>query len=138
MSSRLNPYLTFPGNAREAMEFYRSVFGGELQLNTYGELGGDHVPDPDSVMHSQLETDAGYTIMGADPAPEQESQPGNNFAVSLSGDDSEQLHGYWEKLTDGGTVTVPLEKQMWGDEFGMCVDRFGISWMVNIAGEATG
>jgi PhnB protein len=138
MSSRLNPYLTFHGNARQAMEFYRSVFGGELRLNTFGELGGEASPDPDGIMHAMLETDAGYTIMGADPAPGQEPQPGNDFAVSLSGDDGEELRGYWERLSDGGAVTVPLEKQMWGDEFGMCVDRFGISWMVNIAGEATG
>ena len=135
MSSRLNPYLTFPGNARQAMEFYRSVFGGSLDMNTFAELGGDQAPDPENIMHGMLETDAGYTLMGADPAPGQEHQPGNNFAVSLSGDDADQLRGYWEKLCEGGTVSVPLEKQMWGDEFGMCVDRFGISWMVNIAGQ---
>jgi PhnB protein len=62
-----------------------------------------------------------------------EYQPGTNISVSLSGDDSDELHGYWEKLSGGGTVSVPLEKQMWGDEFGACVDQFGISWMVNIA-----
>src|SRR5215211_7816717 len=55
-----------------------------------------------------------------------------NIAVSLSGDDADELRGYWEKLSSGGSVSVPLEKQMWGDEFGMCVDRFGVAWMVNI------
>ena len=71
--------------------------------------------------------------MGADTPPGMEHQPGNNIAVSLSGDDGDELRGYWEKLSGGGTVTVPLEKQMWGDEFGMCDDRFGITWMVNIS-----
>jgi len=62
--------------------------------------------------------------------------PGNNISNSLSGDDEAELKKYWEQLSDGGTVTMPLEKQMWGDTFGMCIDKFGISWMVNIAGEA--
>jgi PhnB protein len=134
MASRLNPYITFDGNARQAMEFYEQVFGGTLTLNTYGDI--DHAgqaPDPESIMHGMLETTSGYTIMGADNAPGQPYEPGNNFSVSLSGDDADELRGYWEKLSDGGTVTVPLEKQMWGDEFGMCVDRFGTAWMVNIA-----
>ena len=133
MTSRLNPYLSFNGDAREAIEFYRSVFGGELTVSTHGEFGN---PDPamaDKVMHAQLETDAGYTLMGADTPPGMDFDPGSNIAVSLSGDDAAELRGYWEKLSDGSTVTVPLEKQMWGDEFGMCIDRFGIAWMVNIA-----
>jgi PhnB protein len=133
MASVLNPYITFDGNAREAMEFYERVFGGTLRLNTFGELGGPDAPNPDEIMHGQLETDGGLTLMGADPPPGMAHRPGNNFAVSLSGDDDAELRGYWEKLSDGGTVTVPLEKQMWGDEFGMCNDRFGITWMVNIS-----
>jgi PhnB protein len=134
MASRLNPYITFNGNAREAMEFYESVFGGTLTLSTFAELGGgEHAPNPEHIMHGALETERGFMLMGADPAPGSEYQPGNNFAVSLSGDDGAELRGYWEKLCDGGTVTVPLEKQMWGDEFGMCDDRFGTSWMVNIS-----
>ena len=131
MSSRLNPYISFPGTAREAMQFYETVFGGTLFLNTFGEFAGD-APNPDNIMHGMLETDRGFTLMGADTPPGMEHQPGNNIAVSLSGDDDAELRGYWEQLSDGGTVTMPLEKQMWGDEFGMCVDRFGIAWMVNI------
>jgi PhnB protein len=83
-------------------------------------------------MHGNLETDRGFTLMGADSPPGTEYKPGNNIAVSLSGDDADELHDYWTKLSDGGTISVPLEKQMWGDEFGMCTDRFGIAWMVNI------
>jgi PhnB protein len=114
------------------MEFYKDVFGGDLRTNTFGEYGQADSPDADKVMHSQLESTAGYTIMAADTPPGMDYSPGTNFAVSLSGDDNDELRGYWEKLSDGGTVSVPLEKQMWGDEFGMCVDQFGIPWMVNI------
>ncbi len=132
MASRLNPYLSFAGDARQAMEFYEGVFGGTLALNTFGESGAPDSAEADKIMHGMLETGSGYTLMGADTPPGTDHSPGNNFAVSLSGDDASELRGYWDKLSDGGTVQVPLEKQMWGDEFGMCVDRFGIAWMVNI------
>lgn len=134
MASRLNPYISFNGDARQALEFYQQVFGGDLSLNTYGDFGTDDHGQADKIMHGMLETDRGFTLMGADHPPGSEHRPGNNIAVSLSGDsaDAGTLRGYWEKLSDGGTVSVPLETQMWGDEFGMCVDRFGIAWMVNI------
>ncbi|QIP86617.1 VOC family protein [Streptomyces sp. Tu 2975] len=133
MPSRLNPYISFAGNAREAMEFYKSVLGGNLRLNTYSDIGGETSPtDADKIMHGMLETERGFTLMGADTPPGMEHKPGNNFSISLSGEDAGELRGYWEKLSADGTVNVPLEKQMWGDTFGMCVDRFGISWMVNI------
>ena len=137
MASRLNPYISFPGNAREAMEFYAGVFGGDLHVNTFGEYGmeGD---GSEKIMHGMLETPNGFTIMGADNPPGMELTTGNNMAVSLSGDDTDELTGYWEKLSDGGIVMMPLEKQMWGDVFGMCTDRFGISWLVNIAGGDAG
>lgn len=132
MASRLNPYISFTDNAREAMEFYQSVFGGNLTVNTFGEFGMQDSGDADKVMHSTLETDAGFTLMGADTPAGMEHQRGNNMTVSISGDDGDQLHEYWEKLSDGGTVSMPLEKQMWGDEFGMCVDKFGTPWMIDI------
>jgi PhnB protein len=136
VSSRLNPYIAFAGTAREAMEFYRSVFGGTLTLNTFGEFGS---PDPaiaDKVMHAMLDTDAGYTIMASDTAPGMEITPGTTITISLSGDDDAALRGYWAKLAATGTVTMPLEKQMWGDEFGQLTDAFGIGWMVNITQSA--
>ncbi|MGH3330638.1 MAG: VOC family protein [Nocardioidaceae bacterium] len=132
MASRLNPYISFPGSARQAMEFYQRVFGGTLTMNTFGEYGAPDAPEADKIMHGMLETDSGLTLMGADTAPGTEHNPGNNISVSLSGEDADELRGYWEKLSADGTVSVPLEKQMWGDEFGMCTDQFGIDWMVNI------
>jgi len=131
MASRLNPYLIFDGNAREAMEFYADVLGGELTLNTFGELGGPDAPTPDNIMHGQLVSERGYWLMGADAAPANDASPAG-ASVSISGDDGDELRRYFERLSEGGQVTVPLEKQMWGDEFGMVEDRFGITWMVNI------
>ena len=132
MATTLNPYLNFDGTTREAMEFYRDVLGGELSIMTFGDMGADG-PTADGVMHASL-TSEGLTLMASDMPPGQTLEAGNNFGVSLSGDDEAELMGYWDKLSAGGTVTVPMEKQMWGDAFGMCVDRFGTSWLVNIAG----
>jgi PhnB protein len=133
VASLLNPYLNFDGNARQAMEFYQEALGGNLVLNTYGDMGGDHASAGDKIMHGMLETPAGFALMGADTPEEGEYNPGNNISVSLSGDDAADLRRYWEKLSAGGTVVVPMEKQMWGDEFGMCIDKFEITWMVNIS-----
>ncbi|BBC34945.1 3-demethylubiquinone-9 3-methyltransferase [Streptomyces graminofaciens] len=135
MASRLNPYISFAGDARQAMEFYKEVFGGTLALNTYGEYGDSDAPEAANIMHGMLETPAGFTLMGADSPPGMASTPGTNISVSVSGDDESELRGYWEKLSADGSVSVPLERQMWGDVFGMCTDRFGIAWMVNIRGQ---
>jgi PhnB protein len=136
MTSRLNPYITFSGNAREAMEFYQSALGGELAMNTFGEFGNTG-PDEDKIMHANLETPDGFTLMASDTPPGmEESTDTSNIAVSLSGDDTEKLRGYWNQLSEGAKVTMPLERQVWGDEFGQFTDKFGIQWMVNIAGAA--
>ena len=132
MASQLNPYLNFNGNARQVMEFYASVFGGELTISTFADFGNADSPDAQRVMHSQLETEAGYTLMAADITSEMEHHPIAGFSVSLSGDDGDRLRGYFEKLAASGATTMPLQKQVWGDEFGMCVDGFGVSWLVNI------
>ena len=133
MSTRLNPYLAFNGNARQAMEFYASVFGGKLAFNTFTEFGTEDSPDADRIMHGILETDAGYTIMAGDVPSDTPYDPMAGCSVSLSGDDGDLLRGYWAKLSASGTTTMPLQKQVWGDEFGMCVDKFGVAWMVNIS-----
>src|SRR6201994_1797074 len=104
MTSRLNPYLNLNGTARQALEFYQGVFGGELNLMTFGDMGAAEGSDAGKIMHGQLESDAGDT-----------------------------LRGYFEQLAAGGVTEMPLQKQVWGDEFGMCVDKFGISWLVNIS-----
>jgi PhnB protein len=133
MTSRLNPYLNFNGNARQAMEFYASVFGGEPHFNTFADLGAADGPDASRIMHSELDTDAGYHLMAADVSSDMGYQPPAGFSVSLSGDDGDAMRSYFDQLAASGSTRMPLQKQVWGDEFGMCVDGFGISWLVNIS-----
>jgi len=137
MTTRLNPYISFRDNARDAINFYESVFGGELTLSTFGEYQASEDPaEAEKVMHAMLVTPNGLTLMAADTPNGMDYNPGNNISVSLSGqsEDEAELRGYWDKLAGGGTVTMPLESAPWGDTFGMCVDKFGIAWLVNIAG----
>jgi PhnB protein len=136
MQSKLNPYISFEGNAREAMEFYKTVFGGKLDLSTFGEAGmTDHGVQPDQIMHAMLVADNGITLMASDTATGmREYVAGTNMSISLSGDNEEELTGYYNKLAEGGKVEQPLTKAPWGDTFGMCIDKFGMFWMVNIAG----
>jgi PhnB protein len=131
----LNPYISFRGTAREAMEFYQSVFGGELDLSTFSDFSMPGVGEDEAnlIMHGQLDAPGGMTLMGADTPSSMELTEGNNITISLSGDDETELRGYWDKLAEGGTVTMPLEVAPWGDAFGQLTDKFGVIWMVNIA-----
>ena len=135
MTTQLNPYLGFLDTTREAMEFYRSVFGGELTMSTFAEFeASDDEAEQDKIMHAMLTTDDGLVLMASDTPNRMEYRPGTNYSVSLSGDDEPALRGYWDGLTTGGTVVMPLDPSPWGDSFGMCVDKFGVNWMVNISG----
>lgn len=137
MAVRLNPYINFRDNTREAMEFYRSVFGGELTVTTFAEMQASEDPaEQDKIMHSMLEAENGLVLMAADTPNSMEYTPAAGMSVSLSGDEEDVLRGYWDKLSDGGNVMMPLEKAPWGDTFGMCVDKFGISWLINITGQS--
>lgn len=138
MSATLSPYLNFRGTAREAMTFYRSVFGGELTVSAFKDYAMPVGPDEaDLVMHAQLQLTGEVFLMGADVPSFMAWTPGENtFSVSLSGDDLEKLTGWWDGLSEGATVSQPLERAPWGDSFGMLVDRFGVSWLVNISGSS--
>lgn len=131
MASQLNPYLAFDGDARQALEFYHGVLGGKLELGTFGDFGSDEMSDADKIMHATLTTADGFTVMAWDVPERVPFNPGTNVALYLGGDDS-RLRDYFEKLSVGGTVALPLKKQIWGDEAGTLVDRFGITWMFNI------
>jgi PhnB protein len=136
MTVHLNPYIGFKGNARQAAEFYHSVFGGTLAVSTFGEFHASQDPSEDDlVMHALLNIDGGLTLMMSDTPDRMEYTPGTNISVSLSGDrvDEEILTGYWNRLIEGGNVTNPLSTAVWGDSFGMCIDKFGITWLINIA-----
>jgi PhnB protein len=136
MPTILNPYLSFKDNARDAMTFYEAVFGGKLTISTFKEYQLSQDPSEDNhVMHAMLVTPNGLTLMAADTPSHMGNQASPNGSISLSGDDEAELTAYYEKLSSGGTILEPLRKAPWGDSFGMFSDKFGINWMVNIAGK---
>ena len=136
MSTTLNPYLSFRDNAREAMAFYQSVFGGTLESSTFAEMNmADDPAEANKIMHSALTTDNGMVLMASDTPSSMNLDEGSSYSISLSGNDGEQLRGYWDKLLDGGQMNLPLEKAPWGDLFGMLTDKFGTSWMISIETE---
>lgn len=134
MNTVLAPYLNFKDNTREAMEFYTSIFGGQLELHTFKEYNASQDPSEDNkIMHAMLKS-GNIMFMAADTPNSMEFNPGGTtMHMSLSGDNDAELSGFFDKLSDGGKVYMPLQKAQWGDKFGMCYDKFGISWMVNIS-----
>lgn len=134
MHTKLNPYINFKDNTRAAMEFYHSVFGGKLSLSTFKEYQAAEDPsEEDLIMHATLETENGMVIMASDTPKRMEFRPGTNFSISLSGDNEAELTTYYQALSEGGVVSMPLTKAIWGDIFGMCTDKYGVNWMVNIS-----
>jgi PhnB protein len=128
----LNPYIHFKDNAREAMEFYKTVFGGKLDVSTFKDANMVQDPsDANKVMHAMLVTENGLTLMGSDTPSHMEYKAGASMSISLSGDDEATLKGYWEKLSEGATIVMPFAKAPWGDTFGMLTDKYGIEWMVD-------
>ena len=138
METKLNPYLNFKDNARQAMELYKSVFGGELKMNTFKDYHASQSSAEDNlIMHAELNAGEGLIFMGSDTPARMEFRPGTNISMSLSGENEDELKTYFNKLSAGGTISMPLEKAIWGDTFGMCTDKFGIGWMVNITAPKT-
>ncbi len=137
MSVQLNPYLGFKDNARQAMEFYKTVFGGKLTTATFKDFHASQNPSEDNLtMHAELHGDNGITFFASDTPDRVGYKPGDNFSMSLSGDAASEaeLRRYFDKLAVGGKVLEPLQKAQWGDTFGMLTDKFGVRWLVNIAG----
>lgn len=133
MNSQLNPYLSFKDNARQAMEFYKSIFGGELTVSTFKEFHASNDPSEENkVMHAALKAANGIMFMASDTPKHMKYEPGSRISMSLSGDDQRELAGYFEKLASGGATIMPLAKAPWGDTFGMCTDKFDVQWLVNI------
>lgn len=133
MPTILNPYLSFRNRAREAMDFYQSVFGGNLTRFTFKDLHAAQDPSEENlVIHSQLDTPGGMTLMASDSPGRIELHPGDNVMISLSGPNEAELRGYWESLSRGGEITMPLAQAPWSRAFGMLVDRFGVHWLVNL------
>ncbi|MGF7228727.1 MAG: VOC family protein [Candidatus Saccharibacteria bacterium] len=140
MNTQLSPYLNFNGTCEEAMNFYKGVFGGTLEISRFGDFASPEMPVPDEykdkVMHSTLTSDS-VSFMASDGQPGRSVIFGDSVNMSLAGKDEAQLTEIFTKLSDGGTVATPLARQVWGDMFGMFTDKFGIHWLVNIShGEA--
>lgn len=134
--TKLNPYISFNGKAREAIEFYKTVFGGELTMSTFKQGGMvTDESDAEKIMHAMLIIGPEMTLMVSDTPKHMAYKPAAGFSVSLSGEssDEQKLKGYWDKLSEGANVAMPLNVAPWGDTFGMLTDKFGIDWMVNIA-----
>ena len=136
MAVKLNAYINFEGKAEEALEFYKGVFGGEVYSDTFRKFASDAMPVPeqdlDKIMHGYLKGDNGIELMASDAMSRMPTPAGAQIQLSVSGDDDELLKSYWDKLSEGGQVTVPMDKAPWGDTFGMLVDKYGISWMIDI------
>lgn len=134
----LTPYLSFNGNAREAMEFYQSILGGELTCTTFAQGGGGGMKlpeaDDEKIMHSQIDKDGEPVLMGADLPSVMPFAAAAGMTVSLSGRDDAALTGSWDKLAEDATIMQPLSEAPWGDKFGMLTDRYGTPWLVNITG----
>ncbi len=131
MEPVLNPYLTFNGNAGEAMRFYHSVIGGTLDMQTFKDAKMAKTKEEDRIVHALLKAE-GIVLMASDGQMNMQVEFGDNVNMSISGSDPKRLGGIFEGLAKGGRVDMPLAKQFWGDTFGMLTDKFGIHWMVNI------
>lgn len=128
----LTPYLNFMGKTKEAMEFYHSVLGGELKMQTFAETGMPTTDeDKDKIIHADLQNGT-LSFMASDGNAEHPVTMGDNIHMSLAGTNEESLTKYFNALSEGGKIDMPLAKQFWGDIYGQITDKFGVHWMVNI------
>ncbi|HCC05424.1 TPA: hypothetical protein DEP58_03935 [Patescibacteria group bacterium] len=134
MSTIQTTYLCFNGNAKEAMEFYQSILGGTLRLQTYGEVMGEKNPLlKDRIIHAYLEHST-VLIIARDTHPKYNilAEATETTRVRIASPDETMLSYYFTKLSKGGRVDMPLTRQVWGDAYGMLTDKFGIPWIINI------
>ncbi|MDP3964305.1 MAG: VOC family protein [bacterium] len=131
--TQLNPYLTFNGNAREAVEFYKECFGGDLTIQTVGESPmADQMPDmKNQVMHADLKKDGQTLLFASDMVGESKLVSGNSVTLCINCSSDEEIKGLFDKLSKGGTVSHELKEEFWGDTYGDFTDKFGVRWMLN-------
>ncbi|MEV6866780.1 VOC family protein [Streptosporangium subroseum] len=137
MSVNAVTHLNFRGDARAALTFYQSVFGGDVAMVTYKDAGNVQEPsEADQVMWGQVTADNGFRVMAYDvPLHMPWNQGKNAFFVSLRGEAAEEVTAYWHKLTDGATVLQPLGPAQWAPLYGMLQDRFGTTWVLDVVSE---
>lgn len=136
----VNPYLNFDGNTEEAFTFYQSVFGGELDIARFKDLGDDMGAtgeDLEKIAHVALPIGADTTLLGSDVLESfgQSVRAGNDFYINLETESAEETERLFEALSEGGDIEMPLQNTGWAEKFGMCTDPFGVQWMVNYPGE---
>ncbi|NBF00463.1 VOC family protein [Nonomuraea sp. KC401] len=139
MTVKSAAHLNFRGDARAALEFYRSVFGGGLAVVTYRDAGNvQDAADADRVMWGQVLADDGFHVMAYDvPSHLPYDQGENSFFLSLRGETTQEITAYWERLSEGADVVRPLEPAQWSALYGMLKDRFGVVWVVDVAADGT-
>lgn len=136
MSLQPTTHINFRGDGRQALEFYESVFGGHLALVTYQDANNvQHPEDANKVMWGQVEAESGFRVMAYDvPAGQPFDRGTASFFVSVRGSDEDEVTASWHALTDGAQVLFPLGPAPWGAPlYGMLVDRFGVTWVLDIA-----
>lgn len=138
MAFHINPYFTFTGDAREALTFYQSVFGGELHIATFNDFHAPVAPEhTDLVMHGELTAES-FSLQASDGAvihePENNATTNMEAAIIGSSDDVAQATEWFNKLSEGATKLQPLTEAPWGAHFGSFTDKFGIAWLFNIGG----
>lgn len=137
--TQLNPYLTFLGDCETAFNFYKSVFGGEFTyLGRFGEMPPQegvtvNEADKDKIMHISLPINSNTILMGSDTGGDWANKTliGNNISLSLNVDSKAEADRLFSALSEGGTITMPMEDTFWGDYFGMLTDKFKINWMIS-------
>jgi len=131
---KVNTYLHFDGNCREAMSFYQQCLGGELQFVPYPDPDGSPATNREAkIMHSHILRDGVPLLMASDTSPVGPVHKGNNFSVSLDCESIEEIERLFKAVSNKGEVRMPLSEMPWATRFGMLVDRFGIQWMFNCA-----
>lgn len=129
--AQINPYLGFGGNCREAMNFYKECFGGDLTMRTFEDSPMDMPSDQrENIMHASLINDD-MILMGSDGMQQETMDTGNRVTLSVNCDTAEEIERLFNKFSEGGNVTMPLQDTFWGARFGMLTDKYGIKWMFN-------
>ena len=131
----INPYLNFPGNCEEAFGLYQATLGGNMEISRFSEMPPDENAPPvdgNKVMHVSLHLGDGQVLMGSDVPPHMgEVVFGNHAHLSVAPDSAEDAKRIFDALSDNGQVVMPLQSMFWGADFGVLIDRFGVTWMVN-------
>lgn len=134
MTVKTTTHLNFRGDARAALEFYQSVFGGQQMVITYKDAGAVQNPDEaDQVMWGQVAAESGFRVMAYDVPSRLAWNPGEiPVFVSVRGDAADEITSYWQKLSEGATVVAPLAPAGWSPLYGMLKDRFGVTWVLDV------